>query len=493
MDALDREIAEEVGIEAPPFEGPIAIVDSIAPGRTFISKHVVHIIFAGELDGSLEVGLLDRRGRARAPALRPRRAGRDRAPPADPALPAALAAGRSGRVPRRALDAVKDACSASTAELRGGVPRHAGEPPGRPRRRSTELIDALVGRCPEAGAEDAQVIAELIAGAEPGVVAHRRAAATSGSSSAARCRPPSRPTGWPRRGTRTRVSSSPRRPPPWWRRSPPHGCDELLGLPERRLERASSPAAQGANMTALAAARQHVLAQAGWDVARDGLNGAPRIRVLVGGERHVTVDRVAAPARARDGSRRARCPSDDQGRMRRGRAARRAPGLATGPTIVCAQAGNVNTGASDPFDGDRRRLRTAPARGCTSTARSGSGRPPALASAPGRRGRARRLLGDRRSQVAERAVRLRRRLLRASGRASRGDGRRPRATLQRGATAARPIDWVPESSRRARGFAVCAALRALGRSGVAELVDRCCDHARTFARAARRASPASRS
>jgi ADP-ribose pyrophosphatase YjhB (NUDIX family) len=54
MDALDRELAEEVGLEPPPFEGPIAIVDSIAPRRTFISKHVIHIIFAGDLDGSLE-------------------------------------------------------------------------------------------------------------------------------------------------------------------------------------------------------------------------------------------------------------------------------------------------------------------------------------------------------------------------------------------------------------------------------------------------------
>ena len=54
MDALDREIAEEVGIPAPPLEGPIAIVDSIAPGRALTTKHVVHIIFAGEIGGSLE-------------------------------------------------------------------------------------------------------------------------------------------------------------------------------------------------------------------------------------------------------------------------------------------------------------------------------------------------------------------------------------------------------------------------------------------------------
>jgi 8-oxo-dGTP diphosphatase len=54
MDALVREISEEVGIATPPLEGPIAIVDSIAPGLSLTTKHVVHIIFAGDVDGSLE-------------------------------------------------------------------------------------------------------------------------------------------------------------------------------------------------------------------------------------------------------------------------------------------------------------------------------------------------------------------------------------------------------------------------------------------------------
>jgi ADP-ribose pyrophosphatase YjhB (NUDIX family) len=54
MDALGRELAEEVGIPAPPFEGPIAIIDSIAPGLALTTKHVVHIVFAGDLNGSLE-------------------------------------------------------------------------------------------------------------------------------------------------------------------------------------------------------------------------------------------------------------------------------------------------------------------------------------------------------------------------------------------------------------------------------------------------------
>lgn len=54
IDALGRELREEVGIEPPSFEGPVAIVDSIAPARSLTSKHVVHVIFAGQVDGSLE-------------------------------------------------------------------------------------------------------------------------------------------------------------------------------------------------------------------------------------------------------------------------------------------------------------------------------------------------------------------------------------------------------------------------------------------------------
>jgi ADP-ribose pyrophosphatase YjhB (NUDIX family) len=53
-DALGRELEEEVGVEPPSFEGPVALVDSIAPDRAIRAKHVVHIIFAGQLDGSLE-------------------------------------------------------------------------------------------------------------------------------------------------------------------------------------------------------------------------------------------------------------------------------------------------------------------------------------------------------------------------------------------------------------------------------------------------------
>src|SRR5688500_2254444 len=99
------------------------------------------------------------------------------------------------------------------------------------------------------------------------------------------------------------------------------------------------------NFTCLAAARHAVLAREGWDVEADGLSGAPEIRVSVGEHGHASL-RVAlrypghAPARA------LRIPTD-RGAMR---ADPLADALTDGPSIVCAQAGEVNTGASDPLD-----------------------------------------------------------------------------------------------------------------------------------------------
>ena len=134
-----------------------------------------------------------------------------------------------------------------------------------------------------------------------------------------------------------------------------------------------------------------------------------------------------------------------------------------------------------PARRDRGRVREPPAPGSTSTARSASGRPPSPRFRHLVEGmRARRLLGDRRAQVAERPVRLRHRLLPRTRRRTAPRWPSPRATSS-APTAASPSDWVPESSRRARGFAVWAALRSLGRSGVAELVDRCCATRARFA------------
>src|SRR5919197_1144780 len=101
-----------------------------------------------------------------------------------------------------------------------------------------------------------------------------------------------------------------------------------------------------AHVTALAAARAHVLEAAGWDLARDGLYGAPRIRVLVGAKRHASVDRalrllgLGAPDVVE---------ADGQGRMVPA-SLRAALATGPGPTIVCTQVGEVNTGACDDVE-----------------------------------------------------------------------------------------------------------------------------------------------
>jgi glutamate/tyrosine decarboxylase-like PLP-dependent enzyme len=117
----------------------------------------------------------------------------------------------------------------------------------------------------------------------------------------------------------------------------------LLGLPAGTAAAFVSGASM-ANTTALAAARDHQLAQAGWDVQADGLFGAPELTVVVGEKAHSTVVKaLGLLGLGRDRVR--RVPADDQGRMR----ADCLPGDVTGPAVICAQAGEVNTGAFDPF------------------------------------------------------------------------------------------------------------------------------------------------
>ena len=103
---------------------------------------------------------------------------------------------------------------------------------------------------------------------------------------------------------------------------------------------------QMANFTSLAAARHRVLANAGWDVEANGLFGAPPIRVAISEEAHYTIS-MALRLLGLGAERVHEIPTDGQGRMR---AERTGCLLRTdqGPCIVCAQAGNVNTGAFDP-------------------------------------------------------------------------------------------------------------------------------------------------
>ena len=231
-----------------------------------------------------------------------------------------------------------------------------------------------------------------------------------------------------------------------------------------------------ANFTGLAAGRDAVLRRAGWDVAEQGLHGGPRVRVLVGAERHDTVDLVPALPRAR-GAR--------AGRGRRpGPAARRRPGggarTADGaPTIVVLQAGNVHSGAFDPFP---EAIAAAHAHGAWVHVDGAFGL--WAAASPSYRHLiaghdAGRLLGHGRAQDAQRALRQRPGDRARRRGAARGDGHARRLPDPR--RAGEPFDKVPEISRRGRAFTVWAVLRSLGRTGVAELVDRLCRHAATFA------------
>ena len=253
-------------------------------------------------------------------------------------------------------------------------------------------------------------------------------------------------------------------------------CD-LLGLPPR----ASIGLVTGTQMgsvTALAAARLRVLERADWDVGRDGLAGGPRVRVLVGGKRHVTIDRalrllgLGAPEVV---------AADDQGRMD-AESLRKALKATTAPTIVCAQAGEVNTGAFDPFDeiADAAEehdawLHIDGAFGLWAAAS------PELRHLVRGIERADSWITDAHKWLNvpyDSAL-----VLCADPEAHRGAMTVSAAYLiQYDTRSARDqVDWVPEFSRRARGFAIYAALRSLGRSGLAELVERTCACARRFA------------
>jgi glutamate/tyrosine decarboxylase-like PLP-dependent enzyme len=238
---------------------------------------------------------------------------------------------------------------------------------------------------------------------------------------------------------------------------------------------------QGANTVALAAARHHVLAGAGWDVPQDGLLGAPRVRVIAGAERHATIDRSLRllgfgsgllETVAVDGNG-AMDVSQLEGVL--------SSGSAGVPTIVCLQAGNINTGACDDLSA-----------GCDiAHARS------AWVHVDGAFGLWAAANPATRHLVAG--------IEKADSWACDGHkwlnvpydcgyvfcahpdahaasmGLSASYLVGQGARSLSAL--VPESSRRARGVATWAALRQLGRTGVADLVERCCRLARRFASA----------
>ena len=250
---------------------------------------------------------------------------------------------------------------------------------------------------------------------------------------------------------------------------------ELLGLPAG-VSVAYVTGCQMAHVTALAAARHHVLAQAGWDVARDGLAGAPSIRVVVGAKRHVTIDRALRLLGIGATSLEV-VPVDDQGRMRLDELR-----LGDGPAIVCGQAGEVNTGAFDDLEAIADAVAEAGAwfhvDGAFGLWAAAS---PAL----------RHLLkGSERADSWATDAHKWLNVPYDSGLAFCAHPDAHRAAMSVTASylvhsgddrERDQVDWTPEFSRRARGFPTYAAIRSLGRTGIAELVEGCCANARRFA------------
>jgi len=236
--------------------------------------------------------------------------------------------------------------------------------------------------------------------------------------------------------------------------------------------------AQAANITCLAAARHAVLARAGWDVERDGLAGAPRVHVVCGEQAHVTVFAALRLLGLGAGTA-TRVAVDAQGRVDPDVLAAALAEL-DGPTIVCAQAGNVATGSFDPFD--------AIADACEEHGAwlhvDGAFGLWAAAAPTYRHLTAGVEAADSWATDAHKTLNVpydcgvvvvRDPAALTASMSVHGD-----YLIQE---AGDPFGRVPEMSRRARGVPVWAALRSLGRSGVAEMVERMGRHARTFAEA----------
>jgi glutamate/tyrosine decarboxylase-like PLP-dependent enzyme len=234
-----------------------------------------------------------------------------------------------------------------------------------------------------------------------------------------------------------------------------------------------------ANFTGLAAARHELLRREGWDVEAGGLQGAPPVRVIAGDEVHVSV--IGALRMLGIGTRQVvKVAADGQGRMKADALAATLA-AATGPTIVCAQAGNVNTGAFDPFDDI---IDAAHSAGAWVHVDGAFGL--WAAASPALRQHVKGV--DRADSWATDAHKWLNvpydsgLVFTSHPAAHRAAMSMSAAYLVRSPEEPREnMDWVPESSRRARGFAVYAAVRELGRQGVYRMIERCCQLARRMA------------
>lgn len=250
---------------------------------------------------------------------------------------------------------------------------------------------------------------------------------------------------------------------------------DLLELPST-AEVGFVTGATMANLVGLACGRDEVLRRVGWDVGADGLAGGPRVRLLVGAERHGSVDSAAALAGLGTGR---QVAADDQGRIRVD-ALREALSDGDGPAIVCLQAGNVHSGAFDPL---AEAVEVAHAAGAWVHVDGAFGL--WAAAAPALRGLTTGMAGaDSWATDAHKTLNVPYDCgvsIVADPNALHASMAQHAAYLASSADVADPSDRVPELSRRARGVPVYAALAQLGRLGVADLVQGLADAAAVIA------------
>ena len=237
-----------------------------------------------------------------------------------------------------------------------------------------------------------------------------------------------------------------------------------------------------ANFTSLASARHSVLRKAGWDVEANGLNGAPPIEICVNEESHYTIF-LALRLLGLGTTRIRKVPTDAQGRMRADRLAS-ALRETSGPCIVCAQAGNVNTGAFDPLsdiaDAAKERGAWLHVDGAFGLWAAAS---PQYAHLVHGIERADSVASDAHKWLNvpyDCGV-----VFCADEAAHRSVMSLAAAYIVATGTERDPHEFVPEESRRARAIPVYAAIRSLGRRGLAEMIERNCRQARRFGDALR--------
>jgi glutamate/tyrosine decarboxylase-like PLP-dependent enzyme len=336
-----------------------------------------------------------------------------------------------------------------------------------------ELRGALARPLPETGVEAAQVIDDLVHDATGGLLAS----------------PSGRFFGWVIGGTLPAALAADWLASAWDQNAAIYACGpaaaiveeicgewlkELLGIP-RSASFALVTGCQMAHTTALAAARHKVLAERGWDVEHRGLIGAPPIRLLTTENRHETLVRAVRLLGLGDAAIEF-VGCEDDGRMHMTgleRTLRNSPDAAT---IVCLQAGDLHTGLYDPF---AEACRIAHGNGAWVHIDGAFGLWAATSE------RLRHLLAG--AELADSWATDGHKWLNVPydcGLVFVADAEAHRAAMEQSASyrirvadARDQLDWNPEWSRRARGFPVYAAIRSLGRRGIAELVERCCKHA----------------